>query len=46
MQIVSAILFFILGYAAHVATPYAKAIIEKIITKGYEKLSKEIDRWH
>jgi hypothetical protein len=45
-NIIGAIVFFILGYAAHVALPYLKLLIEKLVKKGYDKADAEIDRWH
>jgi hypothetical protein len=45
-NIIGAIVFFVLGYAAHIALPYAKLLVEKIVKKGYTKVDAEIDRWH
>ena len=40
------ILTFIFGYVVGIGTPYLKNILGQIVKKGYEKLSREIERWH
>jgi uncharacterized membrane protein YczE len=37
---------FIFGVIATVSAPLCKKLITQIITKGFDKASKEVKRWH